>query len=217
MARASERPEVIQAFYRTIVFTNLLQIHTASVPLTGLGGGTTLPAPHEKPLARLLARPVGRLLQPPRPGRPEVPGRSTSHPRRGQEAASRDGQGHRFAGSQGRGGEPPEGPRKTRQSHAAYQTSVEKAAIDADPAAATVIEKTRRLQQEALARRNTAVNSIPRQAPRVAAPSQVGQPIAAARPSTGFPRPSELFDNWAAVGLLIALGVIAVLLLRKRG
>jgi hypothetical protein len=31
------------------------------------------------------------------------------------------------------------------------------------------------------------------------------------------PRPSELFDNWAAVGLLIALGVIAVLLLRKRG
>ena len=99
----------------------------------------------------------------------------------------------------------------------AYQTSVEKAAIDADPAAAPVIEKTRRLQQEALARRNTAVNSIPRQAPRVAAPSQVGQPIAAARPSTGFPRPSELFDNWAAVGLLIALGVIAVLLLRKRG
>jgi hypothetical protein len=34
---------------------------------------------------------------------------------------------------------------------------------------------------------------------------------------TGFPRPSELFDNWAAVGLLIALGVIAVLLLRRRG
>jgi hypothetical protein len=106
----------------------------------------------------------------------------------------------------------------------AYQTSVEKAAVDADPSAAPVIEKTRRLQQEALARRNTgktagnaAVNSIPRQAPRVAAPSQVGQPIAAARPSTGFPRPSELFDNWAAVGLLIALGVIAVLLLRKRG
>jgi len=50
-----------------------------------------------------------------------------------------------------------------------------------DPAAAPVIEKTRRLQQEALA------------------------------------RPSELFDNWAAVGFLIALGVIAVLLLRKRG
>ncbi|MEY3547688.1 MAG: hypothetical protein RLZZ552_55 [Verrucomicrobiota bacterium] len=106
----------------------------------------------------------------------------------------------------------------------AYQTSVEKAAIDADPSAAPVIEKTRRLQQEALARRNTgktvgnaAVASAPRQAPRVAAPSQVGQPIATARPTTGFPRPSELFDNWAAVGLLIALGVIAVLLLRKRG
>jgi hypothetical protein len=29
--------------------------------------------------------------------------------------------------------------------------------------------------------------------------------------------PFESFDNWAAVGLLIALGVIAVLLLRKRG
>ena len=105
----------------------------------------------------------------------------------------------------------------------AYQTSVEKAAIDADPAAAPVIEKTRRLQQEALARRNTpkpasnaAVASAPRQAPRVAPPSQAGQPIATARPTTGFPRPSELFDNWAAVGLLIALGVIAVLLLRKR-
>jgi hypothetical protein len=53
--------------------------------------------------------------------------------------------------------------------------------------------------------------------PRVAAPAQAGQPIASARPATGFPRPSELFDNWAAVGLLIALGVIAVLLLRKRG
>ena len=36
----------------------------------------------------------------------------------------------------------------------AYQTSVEKAAIDADPTAAPVIEKTRRLQQEALARRS---------------------------------------------------------------
>jgi hypothetical protein len=106
----------------------------------------------------------------------------------------------------------------------AYQTSVEKAALDADPTAAPVIEKTRRLQQEALARRNTgktagsaAVASAPRQAPRDAAPAQAGQPIATARPATGFPRPSELFDNWAAVGLIIALGVIAVLLLRKRG
>jgi hypothetical protein len=106
----------------------------------------------------------------------------------------------------------------------AYQTSVEKAAIDADPAAAPVIEKTRRLQQESLARRNaskaagnTAVGSTPRQAPRIAPQAQAGQPIAAARATTGFPRPSELFDNWAAVGLLIALGVIAVLLLRKRG
>jgi hypothetical protein len=105
----------------------------------------------------------------------------------------------------------------------AYQTSVEKAAIDADPTTAPVIEKTRRLQQEGLARRNAgkstgnaAVASAPRQAARVAAPAQTGQPNAAARPSTGFPRPSELFDNWAAVGLLIALGVIAVLLLRKR-
>ena len=104
-----------------------------------------------------------------------------------------------------------------------YQTSVEKAAIDADPAAAPVIEKTRRLQQEALARRNTpkpagsaAVASAPRQAPRVTPPAKAGQPIASARPSTGFPRPSELFDNWAAVGLLIALGAIAVLLLRRR-
>ena len=106
----------------------------------------------------------------------------------------------------------------------AYQTSVENAAIDADPAAAPVIEKTRRLQQEALARRNTpkptgnaAVAVTPRQAPRIAPPVQAGQPIASVRPATGFPRPSELFDNWAAVGLLIALGVIAVLLLRKRG
>ena len=106
----------------------------------------------------------------------------------------------------------------------AYQTSVEKAAIDADPAAAPVIEKTRRLQQEALARRNapkpagnTTVASAPRQAPRIAPPVQAGQPIAAARPATGFPRPSELFDNWAAVGLLMALGAIAVLLMRRRG
>ena len=106
----------------------------------------------------------------------------------------------------------------------AYQTSVEKAAIDADPAAAPVIEKTRRLQQEALARRNTpkpagnaAVASAPRQAPRVAPPAKADQPIAAAPPSTGFPRPSELFDNWAAVGVTVALGVIAMLLLRKRG
>ena len=104
-----------------------------------------------------------------------------------------------------------------------YQTSVEKAAIDADPASATVIEKTRRLQQEALARRSagkpagsSAVISAPRQAPRVAPPAKANQPISIARSATGFPRPSELFDNWAAVGLLIALGVIAVLLLRKR-
>lgn len=36
-------------------------------------------------------------------------------------------------------------------------------------------------------------------------------------PQSTIPRPSDLLDNWAAVGLLIALGVIAVLLLRKRG
>ena len=83
----------------------------------------------------------------------------------------------------------------------AYQTSVEKAAIDADPTAAPVIEKTRRLQQEALARRS--------------AGKPAGNTSVAS--ATGFPRPSELFDNWAAVGLLIALGVIAVLLLRRRG
>jgi hypothetical protein len=106
----------------------------------------------------------------------------------------------------------------------AYQTSVEKAAIDADPTAAPVIEKTRRLQQEALARRNAgkpsgnaSVASAPRQAPRIAPPVQAGLPISTARPSAGLPRPSELFDNWVAVGLLIALGIIGVLLLRKRG
>ena len=105
----------------------------------------------------------------------------------------------------------------------AYQTSVEKAAIDADPTAAPVIEKTRRLQQEALARRNAskaaspvAAAAGPRQTLRVATPAQAGQPNAVARPAADFPRPSELFDSWAAVGLLIALGVIAVLLLRKR-
>ena len=32
----------------------------------------------------------------------------------------------------------------------------------------------------------------------------------------GLPHPSELFDNWAAVGLLLALGIIAVLLFRRR-
>jgi hypothetical protein len=57
------------------------------------------------------------------------------------------------------------------------------------------------LQQEALARRS--------------AGKPAGNTSVAS--ATGFPRPSELFDNWAAVGLLIALGVIAVLLLRKRG
>jgi hypothetical protein len=109
------------------------------------------------------------------------------------------------------------------QATQAYQTSVEKAAIDADSSAAPVIEKTRRLQQEALARRNTgnaagnaATATAPRQAPRVAAPAQTGQPNAAARASSGFPRPSELFDNWTAVGLLIALGVFAVIFLRRK-
>jgi hypothetical protein len=33
----------------------------------------------------------------------------------------------------------------------------------------------------------------------------------------GFPRSSELIDNWASVDLLIVLGGIAELLLRKRG
>lgn len=105
----------------------------------------------------------------------------------------------------------------------AYQTSVEKAAIDADPAAAPVIEKTRRLQQEALARHNAGkaagpatVATTPRQAPRIATPAQGAQPNAAAHASSGFPRPSEVFDSWSAVGLLVALGVIIVLLLRKR-
>ena len=106
----------------------------------------------------------------------------------------------------------------------AYQASVEKAAIDADPTTAPVIEKARRLQQEAVARRNsgagvgqTAVSTAQRQAPRVAAPTQGGQPnFTAKQPASAIPRPSELFDNWTAVGLLISLGVIAVLLLRKR-
>ena len=43
----------------------------------------------------------------------------------------------------------------------AYQPSVEKAAIDADPTAAPVIEKTRRLQQEALVRRNAGKAASP--------------------------------------------------------
>lgn len=105
----------------------------------------------------------------------------------------------------------------------AYQASVEKAAIDADPTTAPVIEKARRLQQEAIARRNastgaspTAVAPVQRQMPRVAAPTQGGQPNVVSKPTSTMPRPSELFDNWTAVGLLISLGVIVVLLTRKR-
>lgn len=58
---------------------------------------------------------------------------------------------------------------------------------------------------------NTEVASAPRQDPWVAAPTQADQPISSARATTGFPRPSELFDNWAGGGL-----PIAVLLLQKR-
>jgi hypothetical protein len=106
----------------------------------------------------------------------------------------------------------------------AYQASIEKAAIDADPTAAPVIEKTRRLQQEALARHNAskvagsaAVATNPRQVPRITTPAQAAQPNAAAHASSGFPRPSEVFDSWSAIGLLVSLCVIVVLLLRKRG
>jgi hypothetical protein len=105
----------------------------------------------------------------------------------------------------------------------AYQDSVEKAAIDADATTAPVIEKARRLQQEAVARRNasnaagpTAVSTAPRQAPRATAPAQGGQQNVLAKTASTIPRPSELFDNWTSIGLLISLGFIVVLLLRKR-
>lgn len=35
-------------------------------------------------------------------------------------------------------------------------------------------------------------------------------------PQSTIPRPSDLLDNWSAVGLLIALGVISALLLRRK-
>jgi hypothetical protein len=105
----------------------------------------------------------------------------------------------------------------------AYQASVEKAAIEADPTTAQVIEKAKRLQQEAVARRNagnptgTPTNATaPRQAPRVAASVQGGQTNAEHNSGSAIPRPSELLDNWTAVGLLISLGVIVMLLMRKR-
>lgn len=105
----------------------------------------------------------------------------------------------------------------------AYQASVEKAAIEADPTTAPVIEKARRLQQEAVARRDankgagpTALPAAQRQAQRIAPPAPSGQPSGISKPASTIPRPSELFDNWTAVGLLVSLCVIAMLLLRKR-
>jgi hypothetical protein len=66
----------------------------------------------------------------------------------------------------------------------AYQTSVEKAAIDADPAAAPVIEKTRRLQQESLARRNATQS-------RRQHSSWIYAPSGASRRRTGPGRPAD--------------------------
>lgn len=90
----------------------------------------------------------------------------------------------------------------------AFKEATQKVAIAMDPTTAPLFEKANRLQREAVARRNA--NN---------ASSQGGQPNVAQPNASAIPRPSELFDNWITVGVLIALGiaVIVVLLMRKRG
>jgi len=90
----------------------------------------------------------------------------------------------------------------------AFKEATQKVAIAMDPTTAPLFEKANRLQREAMARRNA--NN---------ASSQGGQPTAAQPTASAIPRPSEFFDNWITVGVLIALGlaVIVVLLMRKRG
>jgi hypothetical protein len=146
--------DFIQAFYRLSVFTSLLQFRTGESPLTCPAGGTTLPLPHEK---LLLACRLGLSAVCAPLSAQIAPKAAADAPLTPEEAKKLQVVMTKATASpEAKAAE--ENLRKAREELAkatqAYQTSVEKAAIDADPAAAPVIEKTRRLQQEALARRS---------------------------------------------------------------
>lgn len=112
----------------------------------------------------------------------------------------------------------------------AYQASVEKAAVELEPSVAPVLEKTHKIQQDAQTRRSQAKPGSPtttsgavRAPVRPTNQPMNAQPAAYApvrrapmQAQATVPRPSDLLDNWVAVGIIFGLGIATVFFLRRK-
>jgi hypothetical protein len=107
-----------------------------------------------------------------------------------------------------------------------YQAAIEQSAIEIEPRVEPVLAKTHKLQQDMLAKRGgKQVQPLQGKAGMVKAPSgsppvTVARPPVAAQPRQvayqSGSKPSDFLDSWSTLAVIICLGVIAVLIFRKR-
>ncbi len=107
-----------------------------------------------------------------------------------------------------------------------YQEAIEQSAVEIEPKSASILDKTHRLQQDMQARR--ASKQAPPASVRSGAPkaNPGGAPVAAAKPqapvrarqtvSPPWSKPSDFLDSWSALAVIFCLGVIGVLIFKRR-
>jgi hypothetical protein len=107
-----------------------------------------------------------------------------------------------------------------------YQEAIEQSAVEIEPKSAPILDKTHKLQQDMQARR-TSKQVQPAQvksgAPRVgpgSAPAPMVKSQGPIQPrqvvSQSGSKPSDFLDSWSSLAVIFCLGVIAVLLFKKR-
>jgi hypothetical protein len=107
-----------------------------------------------------------------------------------------------------------------------YQEAIEQSAVEIEPKSASILDKTHKLQQDMQARR-ASKQPQPAQvksgAPRVGPAATSGttvKPQASVQPRQvayqSGSKPSDFLDSWSALAVIFCLGVIGVLVFRKR-
>jgi hypothetical protein len=107
-----------------------------------------------------------------------------------------------------------------------YQEAIEQSAVEIEPKSASILDKTHKLQQDMQARR-ASKQAQPAQvksgAPRVGPGSAPAPMVKSQGPilpmqvaSQSGSKPSDFLDSWSSLAVIFCLGVIAVLLFKKR-
>jgi hypothetical protein len=107
-----------------------------------------------------------------------------------------------------------------------YQAVIEQSAVEIEPKTAAILDKTHKLQQDMQARR-ASKQAQPAQmksgAPRVgpgAAPGPAVKPQAPIQPRQvayqSGSKPSDFLDSWSSLAVILCLGVIGVLIFKRR-